>query len=274
MVDRRSIESDMVVVPRHGEVRISVVPVAAPQDGRDVAGRIGQGEVATAQLPGGQMPRTAAEPFGHGPAHQGNGWAAGRPPTGGVGRHSPGRDRRRRFTAEVVEQGHEHQAGRRESGGPCGAERGADLTGRRSVQDHDIAGDRFARGPGRRIVQVPGRDDRRPVECDPGAGQREDVSAELERGAVDRQGEGWVGLEPEERNDLKIGPVVAGRFQAETAKLRGDVLGGLVVAQRSRCSSPHRIMGQSVEPGLEVGGRNRSLGLGGQRGGEDEGQEG
>ena len=87
-----------------------------------------------------------------------------------------------------------------------------------------------------------------------------------------------------ERDVLKVSAAVAGRAEPHALELRGDVCGDLLMLLAARAPSLHRVVGDEVEAGHEIGGRDRArrgLGrvlererrLGGERTGTGENDE-
>src|SRR5690349_2844785 len=78
----------------------------------------------------------------------------------------------------------------------------------------------------------------------------------FEVGVLRRQSSRGLGLDADQRDLLEVRPAIARRFQASQCKLRGDVLGGELVAARARAATFEHVARQKLHMRANAVSRN------------------
>src|ERR1043166_6317156 len=118
----------------------------------------------------------------------------------------------------------------------------------------------------RAVAEHAGVHDRRAVErASRAAGvTRHEIIPDPKRGAVDRNRRRGIELPFDERHVLEVAARIAGRLQPQPLEFGGDVRGRLEIVFAAGEATHHRIVGVQIQPGHEIGGRDRGLGARGR----------
>ncbi len=290
MVERPGGEADVVVVGTDGDVLGAERRIGAGQDADHVARGIGRRRVDEPQRPGhGATRRAHLEASQRRDAEQAR--RGGRRHEQRHGRHAAHvvGDR-----ADIRRPEAPHRCGWNDVQHHRGDPGGVPIAGERSQREEAPVApaapagrhgehDELAGGRGRvdeRSTELPTvhgahaverRGRSAPGKRAPRAAGREGkhVGAQLQRGAIDREGSRAIDARNDHRHRLEVCSVVTTGTQAHALHLPGDVVRHLHVAQCPRLAPQHGVVGDDVEPGHEI---RRCDGALGRHGGMAAGQ--